>query len=60
LIISSFKILRTQIAQCRVPADSIVIAFDISEGLRARLLDIGKRATFEQLRFVPRKEALVA
>jgi hypothetical protein len=60
LIISLFKLLRTQIAQWRVQPDSIVIAFDVREGLRSRLLDIGKRAIFEQLRFVARKEALVA
>ena len=32
LIISSFKVLRIEIAQCRVPANSIVIAFDVGEG----------------------------
>src|SRR5262249_43568902 len=37
---------------------SIVIALDIGEGFRSGLLDIGKRAVFEQLRFVARKEAL--
>jgi hypothetical protein len=41
-----------------VEPDSIVIAFDVSEGFRSCLLEIGKSATFEQLRFVSRKEAL--
>src|SRR5215475_4944804 len=58
LIKSMFKVLRTQIAQRRVATDSIVIALDISKGFRSCLLDIGKRAVFEQLRFVSRKEAL--
>jgi hypothetical protein len=43
-----------------VPAGSIVIAFDVGEGLGSRLLDVGKRAVLEQFRFVARKQALVA
>src|SRR5262245_38019732 len=52
LIERSFKVLRTQIAQSGMPADSIVIAFDITEGLRPGLLDIGERSAFEQLGFI--------
>src|SRR5262249_39556558 len=58
LIERLFKVLRTQIAQGRMPTDSIVIALDIVEALRSRLLDIGERTAFEQLCFISRKEAL--
>src|SRR5499426_1749166 len=58
LIKSSFKVLRTQIAQRRVPAGSIVIAFDVSEGFGSRLLQVSKRALLEQFRLVARKQAL--
>src|SRR5687767_883277 len=58
LIKSAFKVLRTQIAQRRVPAGSIVIAFDVGEGLRSRLLQVSERAILEQFRFIARKQAL--
>src|SRR5262245_53078091 len=58
LIKSAFKVLRTQIAQRRVPAGSIVIAFDVSEGLGSRLLQVTERAVLDQFRFVARKQAL--
>src|SRR5215510_382999 len=58
LIIGSLKVLRTPIAQGRMPAHPVVVTFDIGEGLHPRLFDIGKRAAFEQLRLVARKQTL--
>src|SRR5262249_60214478 len=49
---------RTLIAQGRVLARSVVVAFNICEGLQSRLLDFRKHAAFEQFRLVTRKKAL--
>src|SRR5262249_56642363 len=57
LIKSAFKVLRTQIARPWAPAGSIVIAFDVGEGLGSRLLQVSKRAVLEQFRLVARKQA---